>query len=111
MAERIGRVEEYTQGGREAFMQSPLIQDAVTRNLEIIGEAASKISQQLKDERARVQRRQIVGLRKTLIYDYGRVDMNIIWQIVETQIPLFKRSVEYMLREYDTIVGERDSKI
>ena len=92
-------MEEYTQAGREAFMQSILLQDAVTRNLEIIGEAANRISKKLKAERPSVRWTQIIGMRNLLIHDYGRVDINIIWRVVEHDLPPFKRAVEDMLRE------------
>ena len=45
--ERIERIESYTQGGREVFLQSPLIQDAVIRNFEVMGEGVKRISQEL----------------------------------------------------------------
>lgn len=45
IAECIGRIEEYTCDGREAFIQTKMIQDAVVRNFEIIGEATKRISQ------------------------------------------------------------------
>ena len=44
----IGRIEEYTQEGRQAFLNQPLIQDAVMRNLEVIGEAASNVSPEFR---------------------------------------------------------------
>ena len=99
IAECIQRVEEYTQGGRNEFMQTRLVQDAVARNFEIIGEAANRISAKLKEERPSVPWRDIVQLRNLLIHDYGRVSIELIWQIVEQDIPRFKRSVEDMLRE------------
>src|SRR4051812_28052462 len=84
----------------EVFLQTRLIQDGVTRNLEIIGEAANRISAELKQERTSVPWRDIVQLRNLLIHDYGRVNMDLIWQIVEQDIPRFKRSVENILKEF-----------
>jgi uncharacterized protein with HEPN domain len=48
--ECIRRVEEYTQDGRETFLQSTVFQDAVIRNFEVIGEATKRLSQALRDE-------------------------------------------------------------
>ncbi|MDJ0617660.1 MAG: DUF86 domain-containing protein [Calothrix sp. MO_192.B10] len=48
IAECIERIEEYTKDGREAFIQTKMIQDAVVRNFEIIGEATKRISQDLR---------------------------------------------------------------
>jgi uncharacterized protein with HEPN domain len=48
--ECIRRVEEYTQDGRETFLNSTVFQDAVIRNFEVIGEATKRLSQALRDE-------------------------------------------------------------
>lgn len=55
IAECIERIEEYTRDGREAFIQTKIIQDAVVRNFEIIGEATKKISQDLRQSYPDVQ--------------------------------------------------------
>ncbi|QYZ79848.1 DUF86 domain-containing protein [Methanofollis formosanus] len=49
--ECAGRIESYTRGGRDAFMASPMVQDAVVRNFEIIGEAVKQVSEQVKEKR------------------------------------------------------------
>lgn len=76
IAECIERIESYTRGGREAFMQTRMIQGAVVRNFEIIGEATKRLSQSLKEAYPDIQWQQIAGFRDVLIHDYIRVDLD-----------------------------------
>jgi uncharacterized protein with HEPN domain len=77
--ERIDRIESYVQDGREAFVASPIQQDAVMRNLEVIGEAAKCISEDLKQCNSDIPWRQIAGLRDVLIHQYMGVDITRVW--------------------------------
>jgi len=48
IADRLERIADYTEGGRDAFMRSPVVQDAVMRNLEVVGEAAKRVSEAVR---------------------------------------------------------------
>jgi len=97
MVECIVRIESYTRGGREAFMQSSMAQDAVIRNFEIMGEAAKRVSQDLREKHLDIPWHRIAGLRDILIHDYMRVDLDEVWNIVERDIPDFKSKVQAIL--------------
>lgn len=85
--ECIERIQNYTSSGEAEFMKSRLIQDAVNRNLEIIGEATKRISGELKNQNKDVPWRQMAGLRDVLIHDYMGVSNKIVWNVVQNELP------------------------
>lgn len=80
------RILSYTSEGRDAFMADPRTQDAVIRNLEIIGEAAGKLSDATKDAAAGVEWRRVVGMRNLLIHGYRDVNLETVWQVVAEEL-------------------------
>ena len=91
--ECIERIEEYTKGGKEEFMATKMIQDAVIRNFEIIGEATKRLSPELRSKYSDVPWQQMAGLRDVLIHDYLKVNLNLVWQIIEQNLSDLKRQV------------------
>lgn len=87
---RIERIEAYTQGGKAEFFASMLIQDGVIRSLEVIGEAAKRLSPELRSAHPAIPWRQLAGLRDVLIHNYGNVDPNEVWNIIERDLPGIK---------------------
>lgn len=97
----IARIESYTEDGREVFLYTPMIQDAVIRNLEIIGEATKKLSSELRESNSDIRWRQIAGLRDVLIHEYAKVNLPRIWNIIEQDLPGLKERVKSLLRAID----------
>lgn len=95
----IQRIESYTVEGKEKFLETPMIQDAVIRNFEIIGEATKHLSPELKSTYPDVAWKQIAGLRDILIHDYLKVNLNRVWGIIEQNLPQLKQTVEAILRQ------------
>lgn len=96
----IQRIESYTVEGKEKFLEIPMIQDAVIRNFEIIGEATKRLSPDLKNAYPDVAWKQIAGLRDILIHDYLKVNLNRVWGIIEQDLPQLKQTVEEFLQQY-----------
>ena len=101
VSECIERVEKYiSAGGKDAFMASDLIQDAVLRNLQTMAESTQRLSDDLKAEHPEVNWYQIAGFRNILVHDYLSVDLDRVWLIVERELPSLKRAVTAMLQEF-----------
>lgn len=83
----IKDIETYTVGGREEFFATKMIQDAVIRNLEIIGEAVKNLSPSFRGEHPDIPWKQIAGLRDVLIHHYFGVDVGSVWLVVESRLP------------------------
>jgi len=82
------KVQTYTQGlTQAAFVANGVVYDATLRNLELIGEAATKIPDDVRAARPKIPWRQIVATRNRLIHGYLGIDDDTIWSIIETDIP------------------------
>lgn len=91
--QRIQKIEEYTKDGYQGFIESSLQQDAVIRNLEVIGEAVKNISDRLKHAHPDIPWRRIAGLWDLLIHRYMGVDVQEVWNIIEKDIPELKEAI------------------
>ncbi|MBE0582241.1 MAG: DUF86 domain-containing protein [Desulfofustis sp.] len=93
----IANIQGYVVGGRETFLANKMIQDAVIRNLEIIGEAVKKISPATRARAPEVPWKQISGLRDVLIHDYFGVDLDTVWLVVENRLPVLMSQIRNLL--------------
>lgn len=75
----------YTESGRIAFFKSPMIQDAVVRNLEVVGEATKQVPESLRERAPELSWREMAGMRDKLIHDYLGVDLNLVWDVVVSE--------------------------
>ena len=71
----------------EAFSESELHQSAVIRPLEIIGEAAAHVSEPTRQEHPEIPWVQMVGMRHRLVHEYFRVDLDVVWETVQRDLP------------------------
>ena len=85
----------------EQFGKSPLVIDAVLRNLEIIGEAAAQVPVELKERYQETPWRDIQDFRIVVAHHYWKVNLNRIWDILENKLePLRKQIEEILSKEY-----------
>jgi len=97
MMDAIRAIDEYTREGREQFFRDKRTQDAVIRNLEIIGEASKSLSKDLREQTRDLPWRRIAGMRDRLIHQYFGVDLELVWSAVERELPPLRRRVEVLL--------------
>ena len=90
----IKKIYVYTSGiDFDAFNKNELLQDAVIRNIEIIGEASKKISTKLKQVNNEIPWKEIAGMRDKLIHDYMGVDTGVVWKTVNEDIPYLEMMI------------------
>lgn len=97
----ITKIQQYIAGlNQDSFFGDPKTIDAVVRNLEVIGEAAGRLPAEFTDSHPEVEWRKIVGLRNRIIHGYFNVDLAIIWQILQHDLPVFACSVSDIRGEF-----------
>ncbi|MBM4272185.1 MAG: DUF86 domain-containing protein [Deltaproteobacteria bacterium] len=89
----IEKIESYATVGKETFMITSHWQDAIIRNLEIIGEATKRLSDTLKQSNPEIHWRNVAGLRDVLIHDYMGVDLEVIWNVIVRDLPELKQAI------------------
>ena len=92
----IAAIEKYVADGREVFLRERMIQDAVIRNFEIIGEAANRLSLAARDPADPIWKR-VIAFRNRLIHGYWSVDLLLIWGVIQKDLPGLKSEVARLL--------------
>jgi uncharacterized protein with HEPN domain len=95
--EAIAAIGRFTAGGRAEFFASELVQSAVIRQIEIVGEAVKQLDSGLTREEPAVPWRQIAGARDRLIHGYFRVDLEAVWAMIERDLPTLAANVRRIL--------------
>jgi len=97
----ITTVEKYLQGVSESqFNDTQLIQDGVIRQIEIVGEAVRHISKDIRNTYPEVPWQDIAGMRDKLIHDYFGVDIEKVWLTAQEDLPVFKKQVLGIMKDY-----------
>ncbi len=99
--ESISEIEKNVKNMTEnKFFDSVAIQDAVIRRLEIIGEAVKNLPPSFKNKRPKTPWKKIAGLRDILIHEYFGVDIHLVWQIANKDIPKLKKQISDLLEKF-----------
>jgi uncharacterized protein with HEPN domain len=100
MLESIIAIRSYTNGVNKAgFEANTLLQDAVIRRLEVMGEAANQLPELVKSRFPAVEWRVITAMRNRLIHGYFSVDVAIVWNTVEQDLPTLETEIRAILNQ------------
>jgi len=104
--EAIERIERHVHSGRAAFASEELVQVWVIHNLEILGEAARGVSEDLRRRRPDVLWREVVAMRNVLAHGYFGIDVERVWATVEKDLPTLKEQIRAIIAEMPAEVEE-----
>lgn len=97
MIEAIDRIERYAAQGREAFDRDELIQSWFIRHLQILGEAARALPDDIRQKAPDIEWKKITGMRHVLVHDYFGIDRNVVWATVKSELGPLKASLATLL--------------
>jgi uncharacterized protein with HEPN domain len=89
----------YCGSDHGAFLDDRMRQDATLRKLEVIGQALKNLSEQTKLRRPEIPWKQIAGMRDKVIHDYFGVNLEIVWAVVQTDLPKLSVAVLALLED------------
>lgn len=96
-------VRQHAEGlTRERFQVSPLHQDAIIRQLTILGEAAKQVSPEFRGAHPEIAWKRIAGFRDVIVHAYFRVDLEQVWQIVDRDVPGLAVTLDRLVPPEDT---------
>lgn len=94
----IEKIQRYTANLKfEEFESEELVQDAVFKNFEVIGEAAYKVSKKTKDQNKEIDWRKIESLRHKLVHDYYEINLSIVWNTKDKKLPELYAAINRLL--------------
>jgi uncharacterized protein with HEPN domain len=91
----IRKIKEFSEGlSFKEFSKNELVQDAIIRNIEVIGEVSKKISTDTKQVNLDIPWKEIAGMRDKLIHDYLGVDNEVVWKTIQEDVPMLERQIK-----------------
>ncbi|TAG40984.1 MAG: DUF86 domain-containing protein [Cytophagia bacterium] len=92
--EAIRKIEDFTKlENEDSFKKNELVQSAVERQLEIIGEAANHLTEEFKDKYPAMEWNKLRGFRNIIVHEYFGVSTQMVWSSVRQRIPQLKEVV------------------
>ncbi len=97
--EAVEKIQQRAKAGREAYLEEELLQVWMVHHLQIIGEAAGGLSQDLRHRHAGVPWPDIIAMRNVLVHQYFGIDLEQVWDTVVTDLPRLKRDIASILAQ------------
>jgi uncharacterized protein with HEPN domain len=95
----IDNIERYASRGRDVFEKDELIQSWFLRHLQIIGEAVRTMPEEIKSSESEIPWMKIIGMRNILVHDYFEIDTDVVWSVVENDIPTLRGQIEELIEK------------
>ena len=96
--EAIEKIERYVPRGKQAFESDEMFQVWIVRHLQIIGEAADRVSGETQSAYPSVPWKKMIGMRHVLVHGYFEIDLDIVWSVIEKDLQSLKQEIESVLR-------------
>lgn len=94
----IKTVQEYLKGRTfDDFTKNEMLFDAVTRQIEIIGEASTRLSEEFREKNDSLPIKQAVAMRNQLIHGYSKIDPKIVWKTTQEDLPELKEKIKNLI--------------
>jgi uncharacterized protein with HEPN domain len=97
----IEEIEKYASRGQAAFVADDLLQVWMVHFLRIIGEACRALSEPYREQHPEIPWRDIIGFRNLLVHQYFGIDLDVVWDIIENDLPSLKNHVENILAQME----------
>ncbi len=98
--ESINKIEEYSKSlSKEKLIKDSIIQDAIVRRIELVGEAAKNLPDDFKEKYFFIPWKEIIGTRDKIIHHYFGVNLDMIWEIITINIPDLKIKILKIKKE------------
>ena len=98
IVEAINRIQSYIDKmNYDEFLEDMKTQDAVVRNIEIIGEAVKNISSDFKEKHEDIEWKKITGMRDKIIHFYFGVNWDIVWDVIKNRLPNLEEDIKTLI--------------
>lgn len=97
--EAIEKIKKYCSRGTDSFYSDELLQSWIVRNLQIIGEAASRITEETQARFPNVPWKKIIGMRHVLVHGYFEIDLDVVWSVIENDLSFLETEFLHITKE------------
>ncbi len=96
----IEKIEQYMGNHTlEEFEEDSLLQDGIIRGLEVIGEASSHLSPEMREKMSNINWASVIAMRNKLIHEYFGVDLEIVWKTILDYLPILKKEIKRVMED------------